>query len=186
MMRPLSLIQTLSCSGYKLQNASSADSAARLMRASRSRSISCCRWRSIAIPAMCVDGREPLFFPMWSAFFFTIHREGTKNVALGRNDWRGPAGAESADFCKPAIIGPKRISHYISDDDSLAPVHCCAARTITWTDRGAIDRFYISFWKIRCGAVTDMFPVPIQKQNRAAQTFRLSFHEKNKTLEHFV
>jgi hypothetical protein len=32
--------------------------------------------------------------------------------------------------------------------------------------------------------MTDMFPIPIQKQDRASQTFCLSFHEKNKTFEH--
>src|SRR4029077_18350675 len=83
-----------------------------------------------------------------------------------------------------AIISPKRICHHIGHHDGSAGEHGGAAGTVPWPDRCAIYRFHISFGQIWRGAMTHMFPIAVQKENRTTQSFRLAFHEKNKAGKH--
>src|SRR5262249_16724320 len=127
-------------------------------------------------------GQPRLLWPR-APFFLAIHRKRTQNVTLSGENWCRPTGAKSANPRQLAVISPKRVRHYIGHDDRSSPVHRSTAGTITRADRSAVHRFHISLWQIRCRAMTHMFAVSIQKENRTTQSFRLTFHEKNKACQ---
>src|SRR4029453_1637731 len=88
--------------------------------------------------------------------------------------------AQSADPRELTIVGPQRISHHIRDDHRSVCEHRRAAGTVARPDGRAVNCLDISFWKIRRGAVADMFSIAIQKKDGTTQSFGLAFHKKNK------
>src|SRR5206468_6296687 len=100
------------------------------------------------------DFCQPHFLRLRSAGFLAIHGERTQDIALPRNDWGRPTGAQSANLRKLTIISPERICHHVSHDYGPARVHGSATGTVAWSDRRAIYRFHISFRQIRRRAVT--------------------------------
>src|SRR5262249_43736832 len=114
---------------------------------------------------MCGDLCEPRFFGLRSPRFLAIHRKGTQYLALGRKNWSRPAGAQSANLRKLAIVAPERVGHDVLHNHWLAREHRCAARTVAWTDCQAIHRFHISFGQIRRCAVTYVLTIPVQEKD---------------------
>ena len=126
------------------------------------------------------DLSQPRFLGPRSSLFLAIHRERTQDLTFRRQNRSRPAGAQSANLRQSAIISPERIGQHIGYHHRPAGIHGGTAGTVTRSDRGAINRFDISFGQIWRCAVTNTFAVTIQKEDGAAQSFGLLFHEKNK------
>src|SRR4029077_6789438 len=115
-----------------------------------------------------------------TARFLAIHREGTQDLAVWRENWGRPAGAQPADFRERSVVGPERIGQHIFYHDLLAQIHGCSAGAISWSDRRAIDRFHISLRQTWRCAVPHVLPVPIKEQEGTAQSIGLPFHKQDK------
>ncbi len=62
-----------------------------------------------------------------------------------------------------AIVRPQRVVRNIGDDDLLAPVDGCAARTNARADLHAVNGLAVFSWKRRRSAVPQRLTIPIQQ-----------------------